>query len=282
MKAVVLTWVLSLLFLVACASEPEPEPEPKPEPGPGPGLATEQASPATSAAPIATTEPSPTPDQYAPQRQEMVENGVVDWGITDETVIEVMGIVPRHAFVPEEYLSSAYNNHPLPIGFGQTISQPYIVALMTQSVELSPDDRVLEIGTGSGYQAAVLAQLVDQVYSVEIIGSLVERAAAALESVGYDNVIVRHDDGYFGWQEHAPFDAIVVTAAPDHVPQPLVNQLKIGGRMIIPVGPVGGFQTLWLLTRTGEDEVQTRNLGGVRFVPFTREELTGEEFTREE
>ena len=271
MKAVVLTWALSLILLVACASEPEPQPKPGPVP------ATEQASPAVPAAETATTEPSPTPDQYAAQRRQMVENGVIDWGITDEDVIEVMGVVPRHAFVLEEYLSLAYNNHPLPIGYGQTISQPYIVALMTQSVELSPGDQVLEIGTGSGYQAAVLSQLVDHVYSVEIIGPLAERAEAALQSVGYDNVTVRHDDGYYGWEEHAPFDAIVVTAAPDHIPQPLVEQLKIGGRMIIPVGPVGGYQTLWLLTRTGEDQVQTRNLGGVRFVPLTREDATEEE-----
>ena len=203
----------------------------------------------------------------------MVENGVIDWGITDEKVIMAMGSVPRHAFVPEEYLSSAYNNHPLPIGYGQTISQPYIVALMTQWAELSEDDRVLEIGTGSGYQAAVLAELAKHVYSIEIIEPLAGQAEAALYGQGYDNVTVRRGDGYFGWQEHAPYDAIVVTAAPDHIPQPLVEQLKIGGRMIIPVGPVGGFQTLWLVTRTAEDEVQTRNLGGVRFVPFTREEL---------
>ncbi|HSG15338.1 MAG TPA: protein-L-isoaspartate(D-aspartate) O-methyltransferase [Anaerolineae bacterium] len=273
MKAVVLTWVLSLLFLVACTSKLEPAPEP--EPGPGP--ATEQVTPVTAAESTAMAVPSPTADQYAPQRQEMVKNGVIDWGITDEAVIEVMGVVPRHAFVPEEVLSLAYNNHPLPIGYGQTISQPYIVALMTESVELSPSDRVLEIGTGSGYQAAVLSRLVDQVYSVEIIEPLAQRAEAALESVGYDNVTVRHDDGYFGWQEHAPYDAIVVTAAPDHIPQPLVEQLEIGGRMVIPVGPVGGFQTLWLLTRTSEEEVQTRNLGGVRFVPFTREDSTSED-----
>jgi protein-L-isoaspartate(D-aspartate) O-methyltransferase len=188
-----------------------------------------------------------------------------------------MGSVPRHAFVPEEHLSSAYNNHPLPIGYGQTISQPYIVALMTQWAELSEGDQVLEIGTGSGYQAAVLAELVEHVYSVEIIEPLAEQAETALYGQGYDNVTVRRGDGYFGWEEHAPYDAIVVTAAPDHIPQPLVEQLKIGGRMIIPVGPVGGFQTLWLVTRTAEDEVQTRNLGGVRFVPFTREEITREE-----
>jgi protein-L-isoaspartate(D-aspartate) O-methyltransferase len=183
-----------------------------------------------------------------------------------------MGNVPRHEFVPEEFLSQAYENHPLPIGYGQTISQPYIVALMSQAAGVSAGDKVLEIGTGSGYQAAVLAELVDQVYSIEIISPLAERSTDTLARLGYDNVNTRQADGYFGWEEYAPFDAIVVTAAPDHIPQPLVQQLKIGGRMIIPVGPVGGFQKLWLVTRESEDEVRTVDLGGVRFVPFTRED----------
>jgi protein-L-isoaspartate(D-aspartate) O-methyltransferase len=213
-----------------------------------------------------------TADTYAPLRQEMVEQGVIGWGITDEVVIEAMGRVPRHEFVPADYLDQAYDNHPLPIGHGQTISQPYIVALMTQMAEVGAGDKVLEVGTGSGYQAAVLAEVVDQVYSVEIIGALAERAEEDLARLGYDNVMVDHADGYFGWPEQAPFDAIVVTAAPDHVPQPLVEQLKIGGQLIIPVGPVGGFQTLWRVTRISEEEVQTEDLGGVRFVPLTRGE----------
>ncbi len=183
-----------------------------------------------------------------------------------------MGKVPRHEFVPNDFLSQAYDNHPLPIGYGQTISQPYIVALMTEAVSPERNDKVLEIGTGSGYQTAVLAELVDHVYSIEIIGPLTERAQETLSRLGYGNITTRHADGYFGWDVHAPFDAIVVTAAPDHVPQPLVDQLKIGGQMVIPVGPVGGFQTLWLITRTGDEEVRTENLGGVSFVPLTREE----------
>lgn len=229
-------------------------------------IATETSAPVVS---IAAPEEV---DVFAPLRQEMVEQGVIGLGITDELVIEAMTAVPRHEFVPDDYLDQAYNNHPLPIGHGQTISQPYIVALMTQAAEVEPGDNVLEVGTGSGYQAAVLAELVDQVYSVEIIAALVERAQADLTRLGYDNVIVRHADGYFGWPEQAPFDAIIVTAAPDHVPQPLVEQLKIGGHLIIPVGPVGGFQTLWRVTRVGEADVQTENLGGVSFVPFTREQ----------
>jgi protein-L-isoaspartate(D-aspartate) O-methyltransferase len=212
------------------------------------------------------------PDPFLPQRQAMVQTGIIGWGIKDETVIEAMGAVPRHLFVTDMYQDQAYANHPLPIGYGQTISQPYIVALMTEAAEVDEADTVLEVGTGSGYQAAVLAEIVDQVYTIEIIGALSERAEGDLEEAGYDNVEVRYADGYFGWEEHAPFDAIVVTAAPDHVPQPLVQQLKVGGHLIIPVGPVGGVQTLWRVTRTGEEEVQSENLGGVRFVPLTREE----------
>jgi protein-L-isoaspartate(D-aspartate) O-methyltransferase len=208
----------------------------------------------------------------------MVQSGLVDWGITDPAILQIMGLVPRHQFIPDDLVDLAYANHPLPIGYGQTISQPYIVALMTEALGISAGDRVLEIGTGSGYQAAVLSRLVDQVYTIEIIAPLADRAAAALVEVGYDNVTVHNADGYFGWQEEAPFSAIIVTAAPDHIPQPLVKQLKIGGRMVIPVGPVGGVQTLWLITRTGEETVRTENLADVRFVPFTRER---EEFSRE-
>lgn len=206
------------------------------------------------------------------QRERMVEEGVIDFGITNDEVIAALRTVPRHEFVVEEYLPQAYENHPLPIGFGQTISQPYIVALMTEAAGVEAGDKVLEIGTGSGYQAAVLAEIVDEVHSVEIIGPLAERAEGDLESLGYDNVEVYHADGYFGIPDEAPFDAILVTAAPDHIPQPLVQQLAVGGSLVIPVGPVGGYQTLWKLTKVSEDEVRTENLGGVRFVPFTREE----------
>lgn len=225
-------------------------------------------SPADSGAP---TEPSPFDSaDYARKREAMVNSGIIGMGIQDETVIEAMRVVPRHEFVNPETLSQAYANHPLPIGHGQTISQPYIVALMTEAAAVQPHHRVLEIGAGSGYQAAVLAELAEQVYTIEIIEPLAERSRSVLERLGYTNVTVRHANGYFGWEEEAPFDAIVVTAAPDHIPQPLVEQLKIGGRMVIPVGPIGGVQTLWLLTRLDEDKVETRNLGYVRFVPLTR------------
>ncbi|HSM54878.1 MAG TPA: protein-L-isoaspartate(D-aspartate) O-methyltransferase [Candidatus Sulfomarinibacteraceae bacterium] len=230
------------------------------------------ASPAaTTPAIVATAAPAET-DEYSLARQRMVDQHIVGLGVTDEAVVAAMEAVPRHHFVPEEFLSQAYNNHPLPIGFGQTISQPYVVALMTQAALVDGDDVVLEVGSGSGYQAAVLAEIADHVYTVEIIGGLAERAEDTLQALGYDNVTVRHSDGYFGWEEHAPYDAIVVTAAPDHIPQPLIDQLKVGAHMIIPVGPVGGFQTLWRVTKVSEDEVRTEDLGGVRFVPLTRQE----------
>ena len=258
----------SLLFLVVglAACQQEPGQTPSPETTFSPAVATlELAEPTSLSTPAAV-------DEFAAQREELVQEGVIDWGVEDPAVIEALRAVPRHEFVPEEFLSQAYENHPLPIGYGQTISQPYIVALMSQAAGVSAGDTVLEIGTGSGYQAAVLAELVDQVYSIEIISPLAEHSAATLARLGYDNIITSQADGYFGWEEHAPFDAIVVTAAPDHIPQPLVQQLKIGGRLIIPVGPVGGFQKLWLVTRESEDEVRTVDLGGVRFVPFIRED----------
>ncbi len=210
-------------------------------------------------------------ESYAQARALMVQEGIIAWGIVDEDVIEVMGVVPRHEFVPQEYLERAYFNHPLPIGYGQTISQPYIVALMTQELHVAAGDRVLEVGTGSGYQAAVLAELGVSVYTIEIIAPLAEAAAQRLDELGYTNVHVRHDDGYFGWEEEAPFDAVIVTAAPDHVPQPLLEQLKVGGVLVIPVGPVGGYQELWRITRVDESEYQSTSLGGVTFVPLTRE-----------
>lgn len=227
----------------------------------------------TETEPVETeaVEPGAT-DRFAEEREALVQRGIIGLGIEDETVIAAMRAVPRHEFVPADFRSQAYENHPLPIGFGQTISQPYIVALMTEAAEVEPDDKVLEIGTGSGYQAAVLAEIAGHVYTIEIIGPLADRAEGTLAQLDYENVTVRHADGYFGWEEQAPFDAIVVTAAPDHIPQPLVEQLKVGGHMIIPVGPVGGVQTLWRVTRIGEEEVRTENLGDVRFVPLTREE----------
>jgi len=188
----------------------------------------------------------------------------------NKDVMRSLGVVKRHEFVPERQRPYAYENRPLPIGHGQTISQPYIVALMTDLIEPERDFVVLEIGTGSGYQAAILGKLVKHVYSIEIIEALADEAKARLARLGYNNVTTKLGDGYHGWEEHAPFDAIVVTAAASHVPPPLVRQLRRGGRMIIPVGGRFMTQQLLLLEKTDNDEVITRQIAAVRFVPLTR------------
>ena len=190
----------------------------------------------------------------------------------DDRVMAAIGRVPRHAFVPESERSNAYENRPLPIGYGQTISQPYIVALMTDLLALGADSVVLEIGTGSAYQAAVLAELVAQVYTIEIIAPLGRAARQRLARLGYDNVEVRIGDGYFGWPEHAPFDAIMVTAAASHVPRPLIDQLKLGGRLIIPVGDRFLTQQLILIEKHDDGTVTTTQVLPVRFVPLVRAE----------
>jgi protein-L-isoaspartate(D-aspartate) O-methyltransferase len=202
-------------------------------------------------------------------RLAMVESTIVARGVGDEDILRAMRTVPRHRFVPDEYVNIAYADHPLPIGYGQTISQPFIVAWMTELLDLQPGERVLEIGTGSGYQAAVLAELgyVD-VYSIEIVPQLAESATARLKTLGYDRVLVKQGDGYYGWEEYAPFDAIIVTAAPDHLPAPLAAQLAESGRLVIPIGPPGSYQSLWRFVNT-EGELKAQNLGGVAFVPFT-------------
>ncbi|MCM8614178.1 protein-L-isoaspartate(D-aspartate) O-methyltransferase [Accumulibacter sp.] len=217
-------------------------------------------------------EPSAAADSaapYATARQRMVEQQLIaDWrGISKPEVLRAMATVPRHEFVPPEIRQSAYEDRPLPIGHGQTISQPYIVAFMTEQLAPQPSDRVLEIGTGSGYQAAILASLVREVYSIEIVEPLAKRAAGDLARLGYGNVRVRHGDGYQGWPEAAPFDSIIVTCAPDHVPQPLVDQLREGGRMVIPVGDFGD-QNLFLLRKHG-GRLERERILPVRFVPMT-------------
>lgn len=219
-----------------------------------------------------STVPPTLTDKFQLLRQQMVKDAVIGWGIHSPEVIRAMGEVPRHLFVPAEFLDQAYENHPLPIGYGQTISQPYIVALMTQELGVHPGDRVLEIGTGSGYQAAVLAECGAEVYSIEIIGDLTEEARARLKQAGYDRIQLRHADGYWGWPEAAPFDGIIITAAPDYVPQPLLDQLKVGGILVIPVGPPGGYQELWRIERVAEQDFRSTSLGEVRFVPLTRTE----------
>lgn len=204
---------------------------------------------------------------FASLRKQMVDAQLAARDITNQGVLQVMGAVRRHELVPAELRRQAYADHPLPIGHGQTISQPYIVAFMTQALGPSTNDVVLEIGTGSGYQAAVLAGLVRQVFTIEIVEPLARRAESDLKRLGYTNVNVRAGDGYKGWPEAAPFDAVIVTCAPDHVPQPLVEQLKEGGRMIIPVGPAHD-QSLYLLRKSG-GKVQRQAVLPVRFVPMT-------------
>ena len=209
-------------------------------------------------------------DEMVRQREQMVERQLQARNIGNPRVLEAMRKVPRHLFMPVEVRRYAYGDSPVPIGEEQTISQPYIVALMTQTVDPQPHQRALEIGTGSGYQAAVLAELVSAVYTMEIIPFLGERARGTLEELGYDNVEVRVGDGYQGWPEEAPFDIILVTAAADQVPEPLIEQLAEGGKLVMPVGQVGGIQALTTLTRTGGEIIRT-HVTDVRFVPMTGE-----------
>jgi protein-L-isoaspartate(D-aspartate) O-methyltransferase len=207
-------------------------------------------------------------DNYDLEREEMIVTQIEARGVRNPAVLNAMRSVPRHEFVLEQYIDRAYIDQPLPINFGQTISQPYIVALMSELLEIEVGEKVLEIGTGSGYQAAVLGEMGAEVYTVEIIPELAQEARDRLDFLGYTQINSLTADGYFGWKEHAPFNAIIVTAAPDHLPQPLANQLAEGGRLVIPIGPVGDFQTLWLFEKA-DGELQATNMGGVRFVPLT-------------
>ena len=210
-------------------------------------------------------------EQFSLAHQQLVEHAIAVQNLQDEDVIRAFSAVLRHQFVPPEYLDVAYEDHPLPIGYGQTISQPSLVAHMTEILELKPGQKVLEIGTGSGYQAAILAELgfVD-VYTIEIVPELAENASTLLRTLGYSNVTVKQADGFYGWEEYAPFDAIIVTAAPDHLPPPLVEQLAENGRLVIPIGPPGWYQTLWKFHKQ-DNELIGYNMGGVGFVPFTGE-----------
>ena len=203
-------------------------------------------------------------------RKRMVERDLKGRDIKDPKVLEVMGRVPRQLFVDKALQDQAYDDHPLAIGEGQTISQPYIVALMTQILKIKPGEKVLEVGTGSGYQAAVLAEFTDRVYTVEIQPKLAQMAGERLKQLGYDKVFVKSGDGFFGWKEYAPFDAIMVTCAANHIPSPLIKQLKEGGRLVIPLGGTTFFQTLTLLTKK-QGKTDTQEFGGVAFVPMTGE-----------
>ena len=240
------SWSIGLTILVACG---------QPASSPAPGR-TE-----TTSSLVASVEE----EAFAARRQRMVKEDIEGRGIEDARVLAAMRTVPRHQFVPAQYRKRAYDDNPLPIGEGQTISQPYTVALMSELLGVGPGDKVLEVGTGSAYQAVVLAEMGAEVYSIEIIAALAERANTDLERLGYGGIRLRAGDGYFGWEEEAPFDAIMVTAAPDHIPAPLLGQLKPTGRMVVPVGPPGSIQTLWLVEKKDGRWVSV-NQGPVRFV----------------
>ena len=209
------------------------------------------------------------PDEYPRLREQMVKRQIIARGVKNEQVLTAMLTVPRHLFVPETRRSMAYDDTPLPIGEGQTISQPYIVAFMTEALDLKPDDRILEIGTGSGYQAAVLAEIVKDVYTIEIIPIIGNRTSKLLDEMGYTNIHVKIDDGYKGWPEEAPFDAVIVTCAPDKIPQTLIDQLCEGGRIIIPVGSQYSAQYLIRGVKK-KGRLITENVLPVRFVPMVR------------
>ncbi len=217
----------------------------------------------------------PAADIFQEQRQTMVSRDIRGRGIRDRHLLAAMEKVPRHLLVSERYRHEAYVDHPLPIGERQTISQPYVVALMTEALRLKPTDRVLEIGTGSGFQAAVLAEMVKEVKSIEIRRGLAQTAAARLKELGYANVAVKYADGYFGWEEHAPCDAIIITAAVNHIPPPLIKQLKEGGRLILPLGSTVFYQTLTLVTKLKGGELDVQQLDPVAFVPMTGEAQKG-------
>ena len=213
----------------------------------------------------------PRTDERQDERHRMVERQIAARGVKDQRVLKAMRAVPRHWFVPKAQSARAYSDRPLPIGFSQTISQPYIVALMTQQLKLKPKSKVLEIGTGSGYQAAVLSELTDHVYSIEIVEPLAKRTIEIFKKRGYENIHTRIGDGYKGWPEAAPFDAIIVTCAPENPPPPLIEQLAIGGRMCIPVGNQWAGQELIVLTKQPDGTVKKEHVLPVRFVPMTGE-----------
>ncbi len=209
-------------------------------------------------------------DVYKQRRQLMVEKDIKARGISDAKVLQAMGKVPRHLLVDEYIRDRVYEDYPLPIGEGQTISQPYVVALMTESLKLKPGDKVLEIGTGSGYQAVILAEIVKDVYTIEIRRGLAEKAEKRLNELGYKNIRIKYGDGYFGWEEQAPFDAIIITASANHIPPPLIKQLKEGGRLIIPLGSTVYYQTLTLATKI-KGELDLEQISSVVFVPMVGE-----------
>jgi protein-L-isoaspartate(D-aspartate) O-methyltransferase len=255
-QVVAFSLILMLLFSGGCASQPEELSQ-------------------TTPIPEDDTAEVEAFDGYAEERARLTAHAVRTQDLQDKDVIRALGSVPRHRFVPEEIVDSAYHDTALPIGYGQTISQPTLVALMTELLDLDPGDKVLEIGTGSGYQAAIMAELgYVEVYTIEIVPELYERATAILGELGYSDVYTKQGDGYYGWEAYAPYDAIIVTAAPDHMPAPLADQLAEGGVMVIPIGPQGYYQTMWKFINQ-DGELTAYDMGYVAFVPFTGEGVEG-------
>ncbi len=263
-KKLLLALMLALMFGLNLSCGPPPADQVIASARPG------QATPSARPPQATATAPPRQAIDFEQARRQMVEQQIEARGVTDSRVLEAMSRVPRHEYVPALYRAFAYGDTPLRIGFEQTISQPYIVALMTELVRAEPDDRILEIGTGSGYQAAVAAELVSEVYSIEIIPELARSAAHRLERLGVSNVMVRAGDGYLGWPEQSPFDGILVTAGAPHIPEPLVEQLRPGARMVIPVGDSASVQILRVVEKLPGGEVEIRDILPVRFVPLRR------------
>jgi len=271
-----IVWLLPMVLVSCTQSNPLYAPSTTIAPTPSNSHPLPTATQQNLSVPTQETLPFDRTD-FEEERLAMVAESIIPYGIEDPDVIRAMQSVPRHMFVPENLVDMAYIDRPLPIGYGQTISQPAMVALMTQLLDLEAEDKVLEIGTGSGYQAAVLAEIGSlEVYSIEIVPELAVQAEKNLAAAGYENIQLKQDDGYYGWPEHAPFDAIIVTAAPDHLPTPLVEQLREGGILVIPIGPPGWYQTLWKFTKT-DGNIVAENMGAVSFVPFTGEGVSSQE-----
>ena len=274
----ILPALFTIIFTVNCAKEPEPvvasqetESDAKKAPAEPNQQPEEEPKDPNDKKPLRPDHKHPAFKERLKERGKMVAWQIQARDVKDPNVLKAMRIVPRHAFVRFSEQRYAYADHPLPIGFDQTISQPYIVAFMTESLQLKPDSKVLEIGTGSGYQAAVCAEIAKQVYTIEIVEGLAKRAEKCLKELGYPNVFVRFGDGFFGWPDVAPFDAIIGTAAAGRIPEPLLEQLKPGGRMILPYGRPWDFQYLVLITKDQKGNISTKNVMPVRFVPMTGE-----------
>ena len=267
-----LVWALASVLLLAGFSCKENIPTPQTnDTPPSSTQPVTQNEPAESADPNTPAWVHPRSDERMEDRERLVDVLRRRYEMTDANVLRVMLEVPRHWFVPATGQAAAYNDSPLPIGHGQTISQPFIVAYMTQLLELTPKSKVLEIGTGSGYQAAVLSELTPQVYTIEIVEPLGRRAMGVFKERGYHTIRAKIGDGYKGWPEHAPFDAVIVTCAPDHIPQPLVDQLKPDGKIVIPVGHTWGVQDLMLVTKNKDGKLERKSMMPVRFVPLVRD-----------